>query len=327
MPETMFYSYGELDPDRGWIGNEGIGYSNNLMPVTGGYSLGPYMEKISDLRYDDGDEVGVDGEYLGGITYSSGDKLYLHIAVAGGEIGYKVFSKEVTHVTAADLMSDVTPGGWSQGSGNSDQIERWGVQFCIFGTNVYMTDGISGLFYKEAGNDIDPFIASVASDGAANPIPKVLAAHGGHLILGDIEISSPHGGVPSGRSSNLLWWSAFDNPQTFGSVSTTPQYKATDYKFLYDTPGGVIKIVPAGDVVFAFKEKAIYIGEGPPFRWSLLSNSTGTQFPNSTGYYNNGVYFMSDSGPAFVGRDGSIKFLLEGKAQRALIGTSSAFSE
>lgn len=328
MYKTMFYRMGELDPDKSWIGNSGIGYANNFMPITGGYSPGPGLELLHHLTIEvDEVPVTVDGEFMGGIVYSNGLDLNIVFAVSGGSLGYKVYAKEIISEPSYSPVFDVTPVGWDQGSGNGDIIDKWGVQFTVFGADIYMTDGISGIFKKNADNAADTFIAISPSSGGVAPIPKVLAAHGGHLLVGDVELAAPHGSIPSGRSPNLIWYSKFDDAQTFGSILTTPQHKGTEFKFLYDTPGGITKIVPAGDVVFVFKEKAIYIGEGPPFRWNLMSSSIGTQFPNSTGFYNNGVYFMSDSGPAYVGRDGQIVLLLEGKAQRALIGTSSAFSE
>lgn len=322
MSQAYFYKIGELSPDSGWLGTEGLGYCNNLVPVAGGYSPGPAMMFFKSPERVSTDPL--DGEILGGIVDTDTTKANLYLAMSGGTDGYCVKKIDLTSSSVSPLADDLTPAsGWSQGTGNDTIIETWGVQFAIFGSYVYMTDGISGLFRSNGTADFT--IISPATGGVA-PVPKVIASFGGHLICGDIYLSSPHGGVPSGRSGSLLWWSAFDDPQTYGSLATTPQHKGTDYKFLYDTPGNVVKIVPAGDVVFAFKEKAIYIGEGPPFRWNLISNTIGCQFPNSIGYYNNGVFFMSDSGPAFIGRDGIVKLLLQGKAQRALIGTNSAFS-
>lgn len=335
--QKFVYTTGAMSPDQGWLGNSGWGYVNNFMPVSGGYSPGPYLKYI-DYLYDDRLEgLSVYGEWLGGIVYADSSGMMLHYAVGGGLSGYRIYShKIIPHYGNSETLfpggeATSPASGWSDPTPANQTIQdTFGVQFCVFGNYVYATNGVDKI-HRILGNSQTflGYTAITSSTGSVDNLrARLIRSHGGHLIAANISLpTTGHGLVSAGDHPNLVWWSAFDQPMVFGSISTTPQYKGTDFKFLYDTPGGITALVPAGDVIFVFKEKAIYIGDGPPFRWNLLSSSIGTQFPNSAEFFNNGVYFMSDSGPAYVGRDGSIKLLLEGSAQRALVGTSTAFSE
>jgi len=330
IEKSFLYDIGEYNPDAGWAGNSGIGWLNNMNPAGGVYNPGPAIAQPWGVFWRDiGSQLFYDGEYMGGIivpTPGSDHPTYIY-ALAGGTYGYKIERKFVKYSDGGiENGEDITPAsGWSQGTGHQEIIDTWGVQFTTFGVNVFCTDGISGL-HKYDWTAASNFTIAAFDAESADPIPKVIASHGGHMILGNINLPTNYTGINSGEYPNLLWWSEFDGPENYGTLLAAPQFKGSDYKFLYDTPGGIIQIVPAGDVVFVFKEKAIYIGEGPPFRWNLLSRTIGTQFPNSCAYYAGAVYFMSDSGPARVGRSGEVELLLTGKAQRTLIGTGALFT-
>ena len=323
MPKSFLYPIDKLDPDNNWHKPEGMGFCTNLVPIAGIYHPGPYVQKVANLMVG---ATPVDGAIVGAHFHW---KILLFAVSGGADSGYKIYG--IPYGSGSGTCTDVTPAsGWSEGGGNEAITTAWGVQFCTFGNNVYATNGISNMIVEDFPFDTfsvggKQFAAITPAGSGANPVGKTIESHKGHLIAGNIYMASGWNSIGSGTHESLVWWSAFDQAETFGSFLDTPQYKGTGYKYLYDTSGPIVKILSAGDIIYVFKENSIYVGEGPPFTFTLFSKEVGCPYPNSTLFLDHVVYFMSNHGPTAILPDGTLKFLGDGKVMKTLIGTSSTF--
>lgn len=303
MP-SLLYKFDKLDPDQGDRGDSGAGFLINMNPISGIYTPGPSMQRIRAVTLNGGGAL--DGEVCGfhcheEIGFLSLDDATTRISLYAGDIYGTI---------QTDDEYDVTPAtGWTNnGTGGTHQ-------FCSYGDRVFAAItgnkivNINVVTFKSTPTT--NFVFPTPTAGGYNPEARFITSHGGHLVAAGITFASSWNGL-SGTNGSMVWWSGFDNPESFGSYAFTPNILGSDYKFLYDTPGDITAMASNGDYLFVFKQNSIYIAEGPPFRFSLLSPQFGTICPNSILVYNGWVYFMSGAGPARIKPSGEFEILTEG---------------
>lgn len=180
-------------------------------------------------------------------------------------------------------------GDWSYTQfGNFVMATQHGDDIQIFDLNAYTASGAANF------SDITP------AAGGADPRAAHICAHKTNVFIADIFLSAPHGIFGSGFTPNGLWCSHDFEPESFGSLATTPSLTGTQQFILADTPGPITGLAATAECLYVFKDNAVYRVDGPPYAPTAICVGIGTSRPKSIVVVKNKVYFMSNAGPALV---------------------------
>lgn len=295
MPKTVI-EFGEWVPDGGPINNPGMWFVRNALKVTDDYENFPSFGTINT-----GPNSGADAPI--GTHY--------HIK----RVGKKplIFWGTATKVYVAEEEDDLSGETWYDATGTSGPYTATRWDYVSFGPTVIATNGtdpIQGYTVADTFDSAANFADLLVTTGptSADIKPKHLAVYKNHVFAANITMGANYGTqfVSGTLYPELVWWSDTDNATRFGDLLNSPKIKGSGWFLLYDGNGEITGMAVGGDVLYVFKEKAVYRCDGFPFTFTKVSDGIGTTHSDSIVVLNGEVFFWSDVGPCKVDGDGRV---------------------
>lgn len=303
MP-SFFYKLGDLKPDLGRFGErESLQRGRNIIPYGDKYSSPPIPDICATvtLTSQSASSDCVLGAHvhsvgLGSYSYflGSNKNLFVNDSLAPSGTPY-------LEITAPSSLSNISKSANAYTAFSSPYA--W--QFTSFGNNVFATNGIDPIQVRvnNTGNFADS--NQTGAPTSADPKAYFITTVKNHVVIANITMGSGFGSISSGANPYLVWISATDNGRRFGSLVDTPTLLGTDFQQLYDDYGHITGLI-GGEYAYIFKERAIYLMEGPPWSFTPISTGVGCLYPNSIIKHFDDLYFWSEAGPAVLKRGSGV---------------------
>jgi len=253
--KSFIYPFDSLNPDLGDRGSSGLLAAINVNPVSGMYCPGPSVQQIREFATSG--PTAINNQIVA---------MYPHdeLIFTACRTGQKLYGGDVYGITMNEEEYEVTPtSGWD----STPASNEWNYAFASYGDTLVAAAPDNKLVYMSASAfrtspttenfEFESTFGSGKVSGSFSPEAKHIVTHGGHLVAAGITVDSDWNSLTAGTYDYLVWWSGFDDPLSFGSYAFTPEVLGSDYKFLYDTPGGITGMVSAGDYLFVFKDNYI----------------------------------------------------------------------
>lgn len=279
MP-LMFLPVGPMSPDYGPGLGDHSWYIINMAPLGGGgySSIGELVEakQSPEIVLGATERVRGVGHYRG--AYAA-DTVYIA------------------------LDARIMEGGTDRsGAAYGNTTATWGVQFASFGPYQLATNRVDQIQFRDV-TGVANFANITVPTLGADPRASAICVYKNHVIIGNVKMNANYGALLTGTYPSLVWWSATDNAFAYGTPKDSPSLLGTDYKQTFDGEGEVVKLIATDSCVFIFKTRSIMRMDGPPFEISLVSSQYGTRHPMSVKLLGRRVYFVAETGPAYLDVD------------------------
>lgn len=289
-------------PDKGELNNSGLSQVYGAVPTPSGWACPPIVavKGQTDAKLI---TLGVSAAY-GFHIHSVCDtnlytpQLYYYIGT-GGDLFRSTTNDSLLMVPAKPI-----PGGFSPTPAS-------GWQFASYGNSIVATDFSSHIQYAATPTTDFADMITYTTPDSYRPKARFVSSIKQHLLLGHIKFATaPSATITTSALSltsypDMVMWSATDNIRRFGDPGgcASTSVVGSDFQLLSDDYGAITG-VSGGDFAYIFKERAIYLMEGPPFQFRRIVSGIGTIYPNSIVRYHDDVYFWGPGGPYRL-RDGS----------------------
>lgn len=211
-------------------------------------------------------------------------------------------SSDIFLKKGSDAIDDVTNGISSQWIATA-RDDNGDASFTRFGPFVLVT-ALScpvHIFDTSAwtGAGTEDFVpitlpADVPSFNAA-----LITTHKANVFVADVIFASPFEGYDDHVSDMLMWTDDY-SAENFGSPAITPHLAGNGYILLRDNHGPIRALCSADEVLYVFKEDAIYRIDGPPYSPQKIVSGIGTIYKNTVFSVGPVVYFWSQYGAARI---------------------------
>jgi len=307
MPKTVL-EFGEWNPDGGPINNSGLWFSRNVIKINDNYESTP--------------SIGLTSFAGGGNSIGSVIALHYHIKRSGKDPLF--FAGVASKLHVIEQGETV----WIDASGASSPYSATDWSFASFGPTVIATNGVDPIqgytvadTFDSAENFADLLVTT--SPTTADILPKHICVFKNHVFAANITMAADWPAASPQFSNGtlypeLVWWSDTDNATRFGDIDNTPQLKNSGWFLLYDGHGEITGFAVATDVLYLFKERAIYRCDGSPFTFSPLAIGTGCTETKSICVLDGEVYFWSNVGPCKISISGEVVRLGQDSCYRSL---------
>lgn len=315
------YRFEEWAPDLGPYFSEGekgirLRFIQNLLPVNNGYKIAdnafPFGDALTNAS--SGNNVQTDIAPADRVT------LWSHVDTNTGENNFIYVYNDSGTYKISRLYGQ--PGAAFDAVERASGYANGKFFFTKYGDKIIGTNFEDAIQRKTEGSSV--FAKNNDTSGtptAADPRAKFVEKFGGHLFLGNIDMTSgtdigghTYGGafgpLTATTYPNMIWWSALDNERRFGTLSTTPAILGSDYRIFYDGLGSVTGLKACVDYLAVFRQSGTQIVTVQPFQPITLSENIGlTLATKSIVSVGSDIYFWSTSGPARIVNGESVELL------------------
>lgn len=147
------------------------------------------------------------------------------------------------------------------------------------------------------GAGTEDFVPITLPSGVPSFNAALIKAHKTNVFAADIIFASSFEGY-TGHVPDMLLWTDDYSAENFGSPALTPHLAGNGFILLRDNHGPIRALCSADEVLYVFKEDAIYRIDGPPYNPQKIISGIGTIYKNTVFAVGPVVYFWSQYGPA-----------------------------
>lgn len=312
MPKT-FIPLSAWSPDFGEFSppNPGFLCVENIAPSVGGYdrqyTFAPDSTKNPVRDFKDSLSAFIPGpsrifcfsEPDNDPLLGNGRRVEYIFVAATDSVGPNIYMSKDDAATY-DNVTDGASSNWFQ----LDTTIGGDTSFTRFGPFVLATNRNALIHIFDTRNwtaaGTEDFVPITLPSGVPDFSADLIEAHKQNVFAAGIFFQSSFEGY-NGDVGDILLNTDDYSAENFGSAELTPHLAGANYLLIRDNHGDITALCSNDEVLYVFKEDAVYVVDGPPYAYRMIASGIGTIYKNTVFAVHGSVYFWSKQyGPARI---------------------------